>query len=384
MNTWNLSFEQGPIRPPSEAGSLLLRFTRNCPWNKCAFCPVYKSRTFSRRSLEEIRADIDAVRAILDGLKELSVSMGFEGRLDNQVLNRVMVDPGYNDQQRQVAFWAARGQGKAFIQDANSLILKTSKLAEALRYLRATLPEVQRVTSYARSSTVAGKGVEELQELKAAGLDRLHIGMESGSDKVLALVNKKSTAQQHIDAGRAVIQSGITLSEYIMPGLGGRPLSREHALETARVLNEINPHFIRVRTLHIIPGTPLHEMLNSGEFEPMDDDEIVREIRLLIESLQNIESRITSDHVMNLLEKVQGTLPQDKPEMLRLIDEYLAMPREERLLYRLGRRGGALRSPRDLSNPSVRSQLERAKQELETQQGKGLEEIIQDMGRQSL
>ena len=384
MNASERRFEQGPIRPPSEAGSLLLRFTRNCPWNKCAFCPVYKSRTFSRRSLEEIRGDIDAVRAMLDGLRDLSHSMGFEGRLDKEVLNRVMTDSSFNEQQRQVAYWAARGQGNVFIQDANSLILKTSKLADALRALRSTLPEVQRVTSYARSSTVAGKSQEELEELKEAGLDRLHIGMESGSNEVLALVNKRSTAEQHIEAGRKVVRSGITLSEYIMPGLGGRAYSREHALETARVLNEINPHFIRVRTLHVIPGTPLHDMLRNGDFEPLDDDEIVREIRLLIDGLQSIESRITSDHVMNLLEEVQGTLPQDKPEMLQRIDAYLAMPQPDRLLYRLGRRGGAIRSPRDLSNPSVRSQLERAKQELETQQGKGLEEIIREMGRQYL
>ena len=375
-------FEQGPIRPPSEAGSLLLRFTRNCPWNKCGFCRVYKNRTFSRRSLEEIKCDIDTVREIIDALKKLSEDKGHNGRLNREVLQLALTSPDFNEQERYVAAWACRGQGTVFIQDANSLIMKQDELIEALHYLRERVPGVTRVTCYARSNTVSRKSVEELQAVYEAGLDRVHIGMESGSDKVLKLIRKGASSTQHIEAGQKVRQSGLTLSEYVMPGLGGRDLSKDHALETARVLNSIDPHYIRLRTLRVIPGTDLHELWTNNEFQLLSDDETAREIRLFIEHLEGIHSTLTSDHIMNLLEEVQGTFPQDKQHMLDVIDEYLGLPELDRLLYRLGRRGGALRSPREIQNPNVRSKLERAKQELEQEQGKELEDIITEMGNQ--
>ena len=375
-------FEQGPIRPPSEAGSLLLRFTRNCPWNKCGFCRVYKNRQFSRRPLEEIKADIDTVRAIIDDLKQLSRKKGLGGGLNREVLHLALTGFGYSEQYRHVAAWACRGQGTVFIQDANSLIMSTEDLAAALTYLRERVPGVVRVTCYARSNTVSRKSVEELQTLRRAGLDRVHIGMESGSDKVLKLIRKGAGSKHHIEAGQKVKQSGLTLSEYIMPGLGGRELSRDHALETARVLNAIDPHFIRLRTLRVIPGTQLQEMLSNDEFELLDDDETVREIRLLIENLEGITSTLTSDHIMNLLEEVQGTFPRDKAKMLKTIDDYLDLPEADRLLFRLGRRGGALRSTRDLTDPAVRSRLERARTELEADHGSDLETIITEMGNQ--
>ena len=378
------SFEQGPIRPPSEAGSLLLRFTRNCPWNKCAFCPVYKRRRFSRRSLEEILQDIDAVSEMLGEMREFARSLTGRGDLDAEAMQRVLSSGDWGEQYKQLAFWVLQGEGTVFIQDANSLILKTEVLEQALKALRSKVPLVKRVTMYARSSTVVRKSEQELERLRLAGLDRLHIGMESGSDQVLRRVNKGISSQQHIQAGRMALRCGFTLSEYIMPGLGGRELSREHALETARVLDAIDPHFIRIRTLHILPGTELDAMRRRGEFTPLDDDAIVSEIRLLIQSLQQTTAELASDHVMNLLQEVQGQLPGDKETMLRVIDEYLNRPREERLLYRLGRRAGSLSSPDQLDEPHIRQQLERARKSLEAQEGKDLETIIADMVRSHL
>ena len=259
-----MTFEQGPIRPPSEAGSLLLRFTRNCPWNQCTFCPVYKGQKFSRRSLEEIRRDIDAVHNILDDLGKVSLSLGQSGRINQQVLNKVLTSPSHGSHYRYVAMWAFSGTGRAFIQDANSLMLPTEVLTEALRYLRMRIPQIRRVTSYARSSTLARKSGEDLTAIREAGLDRIHVGLESGSDHVLAFVKKGTTSDQQIAAGRKVIEAGMTLSEYIMPGLGGKEWSREHALETARVINAINPHFIRLRSLRIPPRTPLYQDKAAG------------------------------------------------------------------------------------------------------------------------
>lgn len=375
-------FEQGPIRPPSEAGSLLMRFTRNCPWNKCTFCPIYKGQRFSRRSLQEIKQDIDEVKKILEELQSLSKNLGFEGQITQQVLTEVFTGSSYNACFRHVAVWSYHGNGTVFIQDANSLVMSTNTLVEALRYLKANLPGIRRITSYARSSTLARKSLDELKEIRAAGLDRIHIGLESGSDRVLEFVKKGVTAREHIKAGQKVIQAGMTLSEYVMPGLGGKAWSKEHAIETARVLNEIDPHFIRLRSLRIPQSAPLCQDKLRGELIPLHDDEVAAEIRLLIESLDGIHSTLTSDHIMNLLEEVAGKFPDDKHYMLSIIDRYLALPDEERLLYRLGRRGGAIRSLDDLNNDALRGRLEQARRELELETDGNIERVITELGDQ--
>ncbi|GAB6888784.1 radical SAM protein [Desulfothermus okinawensis JCM 13304] len=375
-------FEQGPIRPPSEAYSLLLRFTRNCPWNKCEFCPVYKGARFSRRSLNEILRDIDAVRFILDDLREKSWKQGYGGELTREFISNILKDSGIHEQYKHVAAWACRGRLSVFIQDANSLIMKTDDLVKAIQYLKEKIPGISRITTYGRASTIARKSIEELKELKDAGLSRIHVGMESGSDKVLKMVKKGITAKQLIISGQRTKEAGITLSEYIMPGLGGRELWKDHAVESARVLNEINPDFIRLRTLHIVPGTPLFEKYKKGEFKKLKEDEVVREIRLFIENLDGITSELTSDHIMNLLEEVEGKFPEDKEKMLGIIDEYLSLPNEDRILFRLGRRGGGLRSVKELKIPYVKERLKRVKEELESEEGMNIDKLIEEMGNQ--
>jgi hypothetical protein len=378
-----MTFEQGPIRPPSEAGSLLLRFTRNCPWNQCTFCPVYKGQDFSRRSLEEIRRDIDAVHNIIDNLGKLSLSLGQGGQINQQVLNLVLTSPSHGSHYRYVAMWVASGTGRAFIQDANSLMLPVEVLTEALRYLRMRIPQIRRVTSYARSSTLARRSGEDLTAIRKAGMDRIHVGLESGSDHVLTFVKKGTTSEQQIAAGRKVVEAGMTLSEYIMPGLGGKEWSREHALETARVINAINPHFIRLRSLRIPPRTPLYQDKAQGRFTPLSDDETAGEIGLFIQTLDHITSTLTSDHIMNLLPEIEGTFPDDKERMLAVIDHYLSLTAEDRLLYRLGRRGGAIQTGlADLENPALRRRLEAARRELEAETGGDLESFITELGDQ--
>jgi hypothetical protein len=380
--TRSMTYEQGPIRPPSEAGSLLLRFTRNCPWNQCTFCPIYKGQSFSRRSLDEIKQDIDAVANILEDLRALSRTFGGAGKINRQLLNRVLTNPAYSGHYRYVAMWKFTGTGHVFIQDANSLILPTSLLVDALSYLREKIPAVTRITSYARSNTLARKEVAELVALREAGLNRIHVGLESGSDRVLELVKKGVTAAQHISAGRKVIEAGISLSEYIMPGLGGQALSEEHARETARVINAVNPHFIRLRSLRIPSRTPLFQDMTEGRFQPLSDDDTAREIGLFIACLENITSTLTSDHIMNLLPEVEGTFPADKETMLAVIREYLSWPAEERQLYRLGRRGGAVQGLGDLQDSGLRSRLLQARHDLETETGGDIEQIITALGDQ--
>jgi hypothetical protein len=329
----------------------------------------------------EIRRDIDAVGAIVDDLNQLAASCG-NGRFTPQLLNDILTSPAHNSCTRHVALWLYGGKGTVFLQDANSLIMQTKDLVAALHYLRERVPGIRRITSYARSSTVARKTLAELEDIRAAGLDRIHIGLESGSDSVLAMVSKGTTAAHHIEAGRKAIAAGMTLSEYIMPGLGGVELSRVHADETARVLNAIRPHFIRLRSLRVPPHTPLARDVAAGRLRLLSDDETIREIRQLIDALDGIDSTFTSDHIMNLLEEVEGVLPAAKADMLAAIDRYLALPDEERVLFRLARRGGAVRTVDDIRHPGMRARLRKAARDLPAETGKDLETLITELGDQ--
>ena len=363
----SLRFEQGPIRPPSEAKSLLLRFTRNCPWNKCKFCPVYKRRTFSRRSLTEIKADIDAAAAMREQILAVSQELGFGGKVNDQVVSAVFTAPGLSDSFRNVAAWLYYGTGNVFLQDANNLVMKPAVLVEALEYLRQKLPEAQRVTTYSRSSTAAQRTVEELTMIREAGLDRIHIGLETGYDPLLKFMKKGVTAEKQVIGGRNVKAAGMELSEYVMPGLGGRRWWKEHALATARALNQIDPDFIRLRTLRVPPRIELYQDLVSGEFEKISDDEVVEEIRLFIQTLEGIHSYVASDHIMNLIETVEGRLPDDQEKMLAILDSYRELPERDKLMYRLCRRMGRCREPGDMARYGLRGELEGVLKRIESQ-----------------
>jgi radical SAM superfamily enzyme len=359
-----LDFEQGPIRPPNEARSLLIRITRNCSWNQCLFCPVYKGKAFSRRSVSEIKEDIKTISEMIKELQALSWQLGSGGRINDAVISHVFHQPGFSHAYRNVATWLYYQEYTVFLQDGNNLVLPSEELVEILTFLRLEIPQISRITSYARAKTVSRKSLEELQAIKKAGLDRIHIGLESGSDAVLQFMKKGVTAAEHIEAGKKVKEAGISLSEYWMPGLGGKSLWKDHALETARVLNAINPDYIRIRTLRIPERIPLHQLVLEGTFHPLNDDEMAEEIRLMIDHLEGISSTVTSDHIMNLLEDVSGTLPQDKGKMLATLDGYLQLSPEDRLVYRFGRRGGAYRSVKDMNDMILKRKIQKAIEEV--------------------
>ena len=341
-------FEQGPIRPPSEAGSLLLRLTRNCPWNHCTFCPVYKGSDFSLRPVDHILKDIDLVHGYVEKLLDVKS----KGPFTRESISPVLDSTGPHDME---AFHAAmnfiqNGMESIFLQDANSLIMKPDDLITVLRRIKACFPLATRITSYARSHTVARISDENMMKIAEAGLSRIHIGMESASDKVLERVRKGTTKAMQITAGLKVRQAGIELSEYVMPGLGGVELSQEHALETADALNRINPEFIRLRSLAIPTHVPLFADCRSGNFTQCPDIRVAEEILLFLETLTGITSTVKSDHVLNLFQDVEGAYPQDKGRMTGIIRSFLALPPDERLVVQVGRRLGIIRTEEDMAD----------------------------------
>ena len=354
----NLFFEQGPIRPPSEAQSLLIRVTRNCSWNQCQFCSIYKGNTFERRTVEEIKADIDTVREIIDEVKALSWRNGLSGRITADIANYFLRQKDIHTSTASVIAWLFYGTNAVFLQDANNLILTADHLIQMLEYLNQKIPGINRITTYARSQTAVRKTVDDLKRMRAAGLNRVHVGLESGADQVLQLMRKGVTAEGHIQGGRNIIDAGMELSEYVMPGLGGKRLAEEHAVETARVLNAIDPHFIRLRTFHMSDSLPLNEKVESGGFEISTPGEVAEEIRLFIENLEGITSTVISDHIGNMLGDVEGKLPKDKQNMLDAIDRFLKLNDEDRLHYQVGRMMGLYHGVSDMNQPGLYRQVE--------------------------
>jgi len=336
-------FEQGAIRPPNEANSLLVRVTRNCPWNRCHICPPFKGLKFSLRSVEEVKKDIDQMAKVY---------------------------PTHSG-----------GPESAFLQDADSLVLPTDKLLEIIGHIRKRFPSIRRVTTYARAKTMKRKSVEDLKKLKAAGLTRIHSGMESGSANVLTLIRKGITPDDILSGGVHVVSSGISLSEYIMPGVGGRRYSEEHAEETAKILNRIRPDFIRVRTLAIHPLSPLQRMIAEGAFEPMTDAEIVAEIRPLLEHLDEMPAYFRcGDFSLNLLMQVDGRLDRDKQAMIAEIDKFLDLDPIKQQAFSLIQRSYPGLLPLDaVADPQVLDKAKEEIQRLEKSAPDGFNRTIRDL-----
>lgn len=335
-------FQIGPIRPPSEANSLLLRVTENCPWNKCKFCMLYKKNDFHTRPVAQVKKDIDTMAEYRDRILQHKK----DGEFDmNAVHEEFLSLP--SDEARmcyQMVFtWLTEGDSQAiFLQDANTMVLRPEWLIEIVSYVRQKLPEIQRITSYGRANTLSRISEEDFKAIRQAGLDRIHSGYESGSDKVLEMICKGATQEEEIIGGRKVKNAGIELSIYFMPGVGGRELSKDNAVETAKVINEVDPDFVRLRTFVLRTGSLMEEVRDSGRYTEATDMEKLLEIRNLISHIdpKRAHGKITSDHIINLLQEVSGYMDQDIPWMLSYIDEYLALPELEQRKYQLARRMG--------------------------------------------
>ena len=274
---------EGPIyRPPSEADSLLIQATVGCPHNKCTFCMVYKKGPLYRvRLVKEICEDIDEA-CDLYGVKVKSL----------------------------------------FFPAGNSIAMPTRDLAAICRYSMSKFTGLQRITVYGSSQYIAQKGLADMVTLRDAGLRRVHVGLESGDDDTLKRVKKGTTASEQIEAGKIVRAAGMQLSEYVILGLGGIGGSEKHAVKTAAALTEIEPDFVRLRTLVPKINTLLLHEIKKGRFRLLSPHQVLKETRLLIENLQ-CRTILTSDHYTNYLD-LSGNLPEDKGRLLDEIDRALS------------------------------------------------------------
>jgi radical SAM superfamily enzyme YgiQ (UPF0313 family) len=284
MAAYGLRYE-GPIyRPPSEALSLLVQATIGCPHNRCTFCTVYKKGPkFSFRPLEDIKEDLRRAREAL----------GPDVRT-------------------------------VFFPSGNTIHMPTDDQAEMYRYTRELFPDLERITIYASAQFIVKKGAEGMKALAEAGLDRMHVGLESGDDIVLKRVKKGSTAEKQIEAGKLTKDAGIQLSEYVLLGIGGRDRTKEHVEGTVRVLNAIDPDFIRLRTFLPKINTPILKDIDDGTFEVLSPHEVLTETRDMIRAL-DVTSELTSDHYTNYV-SVDGRMPGDREKMLAVLEKALKKP----------------------------------------------------------
>ena len=273
------------FRPPSEAGSLIIQATLACPHNKCAFCGMYQGRRFQVRPIEEVVEDLD----------------------------------------RALQAYGPERVRTIFLADGNTAVLPTEKLVAIGDAARARFPHLQRITMYGSAKFLVKKSQEEWQRVVAAGISRIHSGLESGDAETLRAINKGVTPEEAVQAYRHVMRAGIELSVYLMVGVAGTERWRAHALGSAAVLNQAPPTFVRLRTFVPQPGTPWHDRWRDGALTLLSPHEALNETRLLVECLQG-PTMLLSDHVSNFLD-VQGQIPHDKTAMLAAIDAALQWPR---------------------------------------------------------
>lgn len=280
------------IRPPCEAASVLIGVTEGCSWGRCKFCGVYEGKVMVQehrvRPWESIARDIDAARLA----------------------------------------WGP-GATRAFLAGGNALSAPAGLLLQVLERLHERFPRLEHVSAYAKNHDALGKTSAELASLHRAGLATVYMGLESGSDAVLKYMTKGTTARGMVRAARAIKAAGITLSVYVILGLGGT-MFPDHARETARVLNVMQPDIIRFRSLNFIPNAALHDEWRAGRFQPLRPVELVEEERAIIEGLDGFEALVLNDHVSNLVD-AGGRLPGDKARLLRMLDDVASDPRVRRL-----------------------------------------------------
>jgi radical SAM superfamily enzyme YgiQ (UPF0313 family) len=279
-----IRYEGTLYRPPSEAESMILQATIGCSYNECTFCGMYRDKRFRVRPLAELRAEIAWAR----------------DRLGPEVR-------------------------KVFLADGDALVAKAAFLGALLADLRSAFPNLRRVSCYASPQSLQVRSVEEMGALREQGLTLYYLGIESGHDRVLLDLAKGVDAAEMVRVAEKASAAGVALSTMVLLGAGGRALSREHASESARVVNAIQPRFVSTLVMTPVPDTPLGAAAARGEVDHLTPLELARELRDFLAALELRGSIFRSNHASNYL-ALSGTLPKDKPRLVAALDAVLARP----------------------------------------------------------
>ena len=272
-----IQYDEPLFRPPGEARSVILQATIGCSWNKCAFCEMYTSKQFRIRSFEELKPEISKLAEACHGVK------------------------------------------KVFIADGNAFVLSAKKMLPILDEINTQFGKLQRISAYALPKDIQNKTEEELKEIRKRGLKLLYIGIESGDDELLRLSNKGETFNSTVDGIQKAHKAGIDTSIMIINGLGGRKYSKQHALHSAEIINQVQPKFLSTLTLSTPFGLEHFQQKFNGNYEEQSVQELIEELRTFIEHLTTENTIYRSDHVSNNL-VLKGTLSKDKERLLREID----------------------------------------------------------------
>lgn len=284
MNFYPIDYIEPVFRPPSEAQSFILPLTNGCSWNKCTFCEMYtqEQKKFRARKEEEVFADIECVAKVVPQTR------------------------------------------RVFLADGDAMILPTRRLKLVLEKLQASFPNVERITSYCLPRNLAKKTTEELKELKALGLDMLYVGLESGDDFVLDMVNKGETFESSVSALKKIRDSGIRSSVMVLNGLGGQRYSEQHALNSAKAVNSAQPDYVST----LVVSFPMGEERYRERFidwEPLNQRQLFKELRMFIGHLELENTVFRSDHASNYL-PLKGVLGKDKARLLSELDTAIHQP----------------------------------------------------------
>jgi radical SAM superfamily enzyme YgiQ (UPF0313 family) len=274
-----MDYEGLIIRPPSEAYSLLLQVTTGCSHNKCTFCGTYRQKKFKIKPLEQIKKDLNEASQYED-------------------VNRV------------------------FLCDGDSLIIPQPRFEEILELINKNLPDIERIGTYANAKSILRKSAEELKKLKYLGLKIIYLGVETGNAELLTEIHKGATYEQMVEAGRRVKEAGIALSVTVLLGLGGIEKSIQHALDTAKILTDIDPDYVGALTVMFVPETELYENYLAGRFVLPDKFGFIRELYLMIDKSNFTNCFFTSNHASNYL-SIKAHLPREKEKILKMIDSVI-------------------------------------------------------------
>lgn len=275
-----MRYEGTVYRPPSEAYSMIIQVTVGCSHNECTFCTMYKDKIFRMRKIEEIEKDLELARKSYKQIKRI------------------------------------------FLADGDALALKTEYLKRILIIIKDLFPECERVGIYSGPKDILRKTKEELIELNELGLGIAYLGIESGSNEILSKIKKGVTSEEMIEAGRKIVESNIKLSVTLISGLGGQENWEEHAIESAKVINHINPHYLGLLTLMVQPGAEMYEEIKNQQLKLLTPEQIMLETQMLLENLNVKDCVFRSNHASNYI-PLEGNLPKDKDRLLSQIKNVL-------------------------------------------------------------